>query len=231
MKFATLIALTATTSAKHIIDGATAEDVQDQLLEAGEDAAEFWDNDMGPNFDQAMGEQIVEDQAYQQRSEQIWNDFVARGDAANYDVKLDAIGQQIDAALRDLETNAHANGFARRRAASTKLWSVGMTAQKTAAVNQKLIKVAADAETFYADPVYGPFIQQHQQVLFTDLEAAFTKYMTAMETKYNTDPVFRAKADASNALDMELGAEIEDPTGWTFEDTDGALEQAANQWH
>merc|ERR1719223_866073 len=125
MKFATLIALTATASARHIIDGATAEDVQDQLLEAGEDAAEFWEEDMGPNVEQAINEQVVADQAYQQKSEQIWNDFVNRGDAANYDVKLDAIGRQIDAALRDLETSAHANGFARRRAASTRLWSVG----------------------------------------------------------------------------------------------------------
>ena len=117
------------------------------------------------------------------------------------------------------------------RAAPKQLWSVGMTAQKTADVNSKLMKVAADAETFMADPVYGPFIQQHQMTLYTEVEAAFEKYMTVMENKYNSDPVFRAKSDAYVATEMELGAELNDPVGWTFEDNDGALEQAANSWN
>ena len=54
-------------------------------------------------------------------------------------------------------------------AGTQQLWSVGMTAQKTADVNTKLQKVAQDAMAFSADPVYGPFIEQHQQVLMTDL--------------------------------------------------------------
>jgi hypothetical protein len=40
------------------------------------------------------------------------------------------------------------------------LWSVGMTASKTQAVNNKLKSVAADAMAFMSDPVYGPWIQK-----------------------------------------------------------------------
>ena len=116
-------------------------------------------------------------------------------------------------------------------AGTQQLWSVGMTAQKTADVNEKLQKVATDAMAFANDPVYGPFIEQHQTVLMNDIDAAFTKYMTAMENKYNSDPVFKAKADAYVATEMELGNELNDPTGWTFEDNDGSLERAANSWN
>ena len=181
MKFATLIALTATVSAKYIIDGATAESVQDQLLNAGEDAAEFMETDMIPNLDQYGREQEIVDRAYYNATENTFNDFVARGDAANYDAKLNNIGNQLDQAIRDLEYNANSNHaagtFARRSAPkATKLWSVGMTATKTAAVNTKLMKVAQDAMAFANDPVYGPFIEQHQTVLMNEIEAAFVKY-------------------------------------------------------
>ena len=106
-----------------------------------------------------------------------------------------------------------------------------MTATKTAAVNTKLQKVAQDAMAFANDPVYGPFIEQHQTVLMNEIEAAFVKYQSAMEAKYNADPVFRAKADALVASDMALGDELNAPAGWTFEDNDGSLEQAANSWN
>ena len=115
-------------------------------------------------------------------------------------------------------------------AAPQQLWSVGMTASKTAAVNQKLQKVAQDYMAFASDPVYGPFLEQHQTQLYLDIDAAFTKYMTVMENMYDFDPVFRAKADAYVATENALGEELNNPTGWTFEDNDGALERAANQW-
>ena len=115
-------------------------------------------------------------------------------------------------------------------AAPQQLWSVGMTASKTAAVNQKLQKVAQDYMAFASDPVYGPFLEQHQTQLYLDIDAAFTKYMTVMENMYNFDPVFRAKADAYEASEIALEEELNNPTGWTFEDNDGALERAANQW-
>ena len=234
MKYATLIALTATVSARYLVDGATAENVQDQVINAGEDAAEFMETDMIPNLDQYGREQEIVDQTWGQASEKTFNDFVARGDAANYDAKLDNISRQIDQAMNDLEANVNANhragNFARRTAGATKLWSVGMTATKTAAVNTKLQKVAQDAMAFGSDPVYGPFIEQHQTVLMNEITAAFTKYQTAMEAKYNSDPVFRAKADALVASDMALGNELENEAGWTFEDNDGALNRAASQW-
>ena len=115
-------------------------------------------------------------------------------------------------------------------AAPQQLWSVGMTASKTAAVNQKLQKVAQDYMAFASDPVYGPFLEQHQTQLYLDIDAAFTKYMTVMENMYDFDPVFRAKSDAYVASENALGEELNNPTGWTFEDNDGALERAANQW-
>ena len=227
MRFSTLVALTATVSARHIIDGDVAEDVQDQLINAGEDAAKFMEEDMGPNLEQWGRATEEADRAYQNVTESNFNDFIARGDAAGYDAKLQNIGNQLNEAMLDLEDNAHTN---LRRAAPQKLWSVGMTASKTAAVNQKMQKVAADMMAFSSDPVYGPFIEQHQTQLYMDIMTAFTKYQTAMENKYNSDPVFRAKADAYVATVEALGAELENEEGWTFEDTDGALEQAANQW-
>jgi len=233
MKFSTLIALTATVSARHLVDGDVAEDVQDQLINAGEDAAEFMETDMIPNLEQWGQAQEATDRAYNQASESNFNDFVNRGDAAGYDAKLQNIDNQISQAMQDLENNInsnHAAGTFARRAAPQKLWSVGMTASKTAAVNQKLQKVAADYMAFASDPVYGPFIEQHQTQLYVDISTAFTKYQTAMENKYNSDPVFRAKADAYVATEEALGEELNNPTGWTFEDNDGALEQAANQW-
>ena len=233
MKFSTLIALTATVSARHLVDGDVAEDVQDQLINAGEDAAEFMETDMIPNLEQWGQAQEATDRAYNQASESNFNDFVNRGDAAGYDAKLQNIDNQISQAMEDLENNINSNhaslSFA-RRAAPQKLWSVGMTASKTAAVNQKLQKVAQDYMAFASDPVYGPFLEQHQTQLYLDIDAAFTKYMTTMENKYNSDPVFRAKADAYVATEEALGEELNNPTGWTFEDNDGALEQAANQW-
>jgi len=233
MKFSTLIALTATVSARHLVDGDVAEDVQDQLLDAADDAAEFMEEDMIPNLEQWGQAQEATDRAHQIASENNFNDFVNRGDAAGYDAKLRNIDMQIAQAMDDLENNIEDNhdlGNFARRAAPQKLWSVGMTASKTAAVNQKLQKVAQDYMAFASDPVYGPFLEQHQTQLYIDLDAAFTKYTNAMESKYNSDPVFRAKADAYVATEEALGQELNNPTGWTFEDNDGALERAVNQW-
>ena len=116
-------------------------------------------------------------------------------------------------------------------AAPTGLWSVGMTASKTAAVNTKLQNVARDAMALGNDPVYGPFIEQHQAVLFQDIDAAFTKYQSAMEAKYNSDPAFKAKCDALMVSEMDLGNELDNEAGWTFEDNDGSLQRAANSWN
>mgnify|MGYP001036360396 FL=1 len=144
-------------------------------------------------------------------------------------VSAENMNQQMKRLNHDLQVLKMSNRPS-TQAAPQQLWSVGMTASKTAAVNQKLQKVAQDYMAFASDPVYGPFLEQHQTQLYMDIDAAFTKYMTVMENKYNSDPVFRAKADAYVATEEALGNELNNPTGWTFEDNDGALGQAANQW-
>jgi hypothetical protein len=111
------------------------------------------------------------------------------------------------------------------------LWSVGMTATKTQAINSKMMKVAQDAMVFGSDPVYGPYIQGLQQHLGDDVETAFNKYEKKMEHKYNTDPKFKAMADRLNGSAMDLGNELGNGNGLTFEDNDGSLEKAANQWN
>ena len=144
-------------------------------------------------------------------------------------VSAENMNQQMKRLNHDLQVLKMSNRPS-TQAAPQQLWSVGMTASKTAAVNQKLQKVAQDYMAFASDPVYGPFLEQHQTQLYIDISAAFNKYQTTMENKYNSDPVFRAKADAYVATEEALGQELNNPTGWTFEDNDGALEQAANQW-
>ena len=144
-------------------------------------------------------------------------------------VSAENMNQQMKRLNHDLQVLKMSNRPS-TQAAPQQLWSVGMTASKTAAVNQKLQKVAQDYMAFASDPVYGPFLEQHQTQLYMEIDAAFTKYMTVMENKYNSDPVFRAKADAYVATEEALGEELNNPTGWTFEDNDGALGQAANQW-
>ena len=144
-------------------------------------------------------------------------------------VSAENMNQQMKRLNHDLQVLKMSNRPA-ERAAPQQLWSVGMTASKTAAVNQKMQKVAADYMAFASDPVYGPFVEQHSTQLYMDIDAAFTKYTMAMENKYNSDPVFRAKADAYVATEEALGEELNDPTGWTFEDNDGSLEQAAMGW-
>jgi hypothetical protein len=37
--------------------------------------------------------------------------------------------------------------------------------------------------------------------------------------------------DKQMASDEALGAELENENGWTFEDNEGSLEAAANQWN
>ena len=57
----------------------------------------------------------------------------------------------MDKALWELENNARQNGYyAKRNIASgnVKLWSVGMTASKTQAVNAKMMEVAKSAMAF-----------------------------------------------------------------------------------
>ena len=110
-------------------------------------------------------------------------------------VSAENMNQQMKRLNHDLQVLKMSNRPS-TQAAPQQLWSVGMTASKTAAVNQKLQKVAQDYMAFASDPVYGPFLEQHQTQLYMDIDAAFTKYMTVMENKYNSDPVFR---DASFA--------------------------------
>ena len=138
--------------------------------------------------------------------------------------------KRLEHSIKVLQASQNHTAPRVQRAGTQQLWSVGMTATKTAAVNTKLMKVAQDAMAFANDPVYGPFIEQHQTVLMNDIDAALIKYQAAMEAKYNSDPVFRAKADALVVSDMALGDELNAPAGWTFEDNDGALGRAANQW-
>ena len=159
MKFSTLVALTATVSAKHLIDGAVAEAVQEQFYNATMDAADLIEDELIPSLEQWDRAQQASERIYKNATESNFNDFLQRG--SGYEAKLDCISNQLDEAIRDLEDNVHSNLYLRsRRAAPQQLWSVGMTANKTAAVNQKLQKVAGDYMAFASDPVYGPFIEQ-----------------------------------------------------------------------
>jgi hypothetical protein len=63
-----------------------------------------------------------------------------------------------------------------------------------------------------------------------EFETAFNKYQKKMEWKYNTDPKFKAMADRFNGSAMDLGNELGSENGWIFEDNEGSLENAANQW-
>jgi hypothetical protein len=49
--------------------------------------------------------------------------------------------------------------------------------------------------------------------------------------KYKSDPVFKAKSDVLLANDVSVAAELQNPNGFTFEDNDGSLEKAANEWN
>jgi hypothetical protein len=153
---------------------------------------------------------------YKKKSTETDNDFIARGNAANYDQKLDNISKQLEEALDALEKNANANGYYAKknnrppRQAPVKLWSVGMTASKTEAVNKKMIKVAQDAIKLGSDPVYGPYIMEQQAFLADDIEAAFTSYDKKLQYKYNTEPKFKAYADKIKGSSTELGNELGD---------------------
>ena len=68
------------------------------------------------------------------------------------------INQQMKRLNHDLKVLKMSNRPS-TEAAPQQLWSVGMTASKTAAVNQKMQKVAQDYMAFASDPVYGPFIE------------------------------------------------------------------------
>ena len=105
-----------------------------------------------------------------------------------------------------------------------------MTANKTERVNEKLHYIAEDMENFQAHPVYGPFLEKHQAILMKDVEAAFKKRDNTMHMKYNSDPKFKAFADKLVGSGMGLGDELMNENGFTFEDNDGSLEKAANQW-
>ena len=165
-----------------------------------------------PSFQQSAEVQMANERAFMEASHSNFEDFHNRNVAAGFPEKLANIAAQLDQVMKDLDTNAHANmaagTYARRTTGATKLWSAGMTASKTAAVNAKLQTVAKEAMLYYNDPVYGPFFEQHFTVLMNEVEAALMKYQTAMENKYNSDPVFRAKADAYVASEMALGNEL-----------------------
>jgi hypothetical protein len=179
MKYSTYVALTATVAAQpnaknpnYIISGDAAEAFQKDILQAGRDTKKFIKEDFGGNAKQWWNEQEANEielqkalNEFNRDSENTFKDFVDRGDAANYDQKLDNIGKQLDNALWDLEKNANSNGYYARkntRASPVKLWSAGMTASKTKNLNAKLMKYAKDAMKFGNDPVYGPFIMKNQ---------------------------------------------------------------------
>ena len=115
-------------------------------------------------------------------------------------------------------------------AAPQRLWSVGMTGYKTGAIMTKLQRIYAESWAFNNDPVYGLFIAQHLSILTDDIDAAFLKYSEVMQAKYDSDPVFREKWIALESDFNPLGLELQDQTGWTFEDNDGTLEEAAASW-
>jgi hypothetical protein len=161
----------------------------------------------------------------------------------NTDPKFKAMADRLNGSYMEFEgelTNGNGYTFEDNRGSlenaanqwnTMKLWSAGMTASKTQAVNSKMMKVAQDAMKFGSDPVYGPFIEKHQEILAEDIESAFTKYDQKMKFKYNTDPKFKAMADKHVGNAMDLGDSLANEQGWTFEDNDGSLETAANQWN
>ena len=93
------------------------------------------------------------------------------------------------------------------------------------------MKVAENAMAFMNDPVYGPWIQKHQEILIGDIDQALNNYSRTMELKYNSDPRFKAMSDKHMANAEALGNELGNENGWTFEDNNGSLEAAANQWN
>ena len=226
----------------YIINGTTAERVQGEFIEAGQKVGHWVEYSLAPNVegfarDQERTERRLNDavRRYQRESEENVEDFARRVDQSIDHQQLEQMGRDLDNAMWDLDREARRNGyyFRQRRAApaATQLWSVGMTAEKTNAVNAKLMKVTQDAMALGNDPRYGPFIQQHQTVLMQDLDAAFTKYDSVMQAKYNSDPVFRSKCDAIGMSFDALDRELDSEAGWTFEDNDGSLQRAANQWN
>jgi hypothetical protein len=64
-----------------------------------------------------------------------------------------------------------------------------------------------------------------------DVDQAFNKYQSTMMMKYNSDPRFKAMSDKHMANAEALGNELDNENGWTFEDNNGSLEAAANQWN
>jgi hypothetical protein len=151
--------------------------------------------------------------------------------AANVDQKLDKLAMDLEGALKEVEGDYHSNGYYHgKRAGPIKLWAVGATAQKTATLNAKMMKMARLADALGQDPVYGPFIEHHQQILLNDVMVAATKYDKTMQDKYMSDPVFKQKCD--NYVDSlkVFGNEAMNEDGWTFEDNDGSLQKAGAEW-
>jgi hypothetical protein len=81
------------------------------------------------------------------------------------------------------------------------------------------------------DPLYGPWIEKQQALLTYDLEIAFKKYERKMYSKYHDDLKFRAMVDKVNGSALDLGDELSKDSGYKFEDNDGSLGQASNQWN
>ena len=185
---------------------------------------------MGPNLGQLAKDVERNARAYERANEQDFREFVARGDRNDYARKIQNIQGQIDQAIWELERSANAN-LMQRDVPVLGLWSVGMNAQKTQAVNQRMMKVASDAMLLGADPVYGPFIQQQQALLMNDLQMALMKYDQVIQTKMAQDPVFASKLDNLVTSGELLDQELENPAGYLAEDNDGSLQKAAAQWN
>jgi hypothetical protein len=52
-----------------------------------------------------------------------------------------------------------------------------------------------------------------------------------MSLKYNTDPMFKSKVDSLEWWGNFAVDELAREKGWTFEDNDGSLADAGNQWN
>ena len=126
---------------------------------------------------------MAQERQFERNTQDTWRQFERRVEAGNYDQKLEDISNDLDKALWELENNARQNGYyAKKNIASgnVKLWSVGMTASKTQAVNAKMMEVAKSAMAFNDDPVYGPWVTKHQEILMGDILVALDKYEKKM---------------------------------------------------
>ena len=241
MKYAAYVALIASVSAgnpNYWVSGPELEKFQRSVNATAHGVKKVIKEDVKPNVESWWDTQYDIEMTYKKAEDQAWAESFDNLDTFDknlqttpFEDNLHKIDSDLERALMDIEADFHANGYYHRYATGTQgLWSAGATPAKTAALNEKLLKAAQMAVALGEDPVYGPFIEHHQQILYTEVMVAVEKYESTMEAKYNADPVFKAKVDKLIAADIALGKEIESEDGWTFEDNDGSLAEAASGW-